>query len=155
MAHFEHSSVIGAPRTEVFEFVANLDNLRRLMPPDYKIEPTAPTSKLKVGTEFEMRMTRIGISVLWGGVIEEVIPNEVFRDRQSHGPFALWVHTHKFEDHGQGTLHTDLIEYDVPFGLMGKLADDLFVRHELKRIFTFRHKKIQEFLAKNIPEVQI
>src|SRR5690348_12764488 len=112
MAHFEYSTVIAAPKAKVFEFLTDIENLKSIMEPTYKIELTTPVTKMKVGEEYEIRVTRYGISVLWGIVIEEFKPHEMFRDRQSHGPFSLWVHTHKFEDHGQGTLLTDVIEYD-------------------------------------------
>jgi ligand-binding SRPBCC domain-containing protein len=146
MAHFEFSSVLPFPRKDVFEFSTNPENLPLIMN-DYKIEPTSPITKMKKGAEYEIRVTRYGISVIWGIVVEEFVPGEMFRDRQSHGPFSLWVHTHKFEDHGQGTLLTELIEYDLPFGLFGKLADDLLVKRELHRLFEGRHARTQELLG--------
>jgi len=142
MAHFEYSSVIPASREKVFDYASDMENVPEIMSSDYKIEPTSPVTKIKKGSEYELRITRMGVSVLWGVVIEEIEPGHFVRNRQSHGPFALWVHTQKFEDHGQETLVTDFIEYDVPFGLFGKLADDLFVRRDLQSIFAHRHEKI-------------
>jgi ligand-binding SRPBCC domain-containing protein len=147
MAHFEYSSIIPAPRPQVFDYASDVSNLGEIMAANYKIELTSPAPKLKKGSEYEIRITRVGVSVLWGIVIEEVIPSEIVRDRQSHGPFSLFVHTQKFEDHGQGTLLTDLIEYDVPFGLLGKIADDLFVRRDLVNIFKNRHNRISRHFA--------
>ena len=148
MAHFEHSSVISAARNQVFDYVSNINSLPEIMSVDYKIESTAPVGKLKVGSEYEIKITRMGISVAWSIVIEDVVPNVFVRDRQSRGPFALWIHTQKFEDHGESTLLTDLIEYDVPFGLLGKLADDIFIRRDLENIFRHRHQKILEHFEK-------
>src|SRR5450755_1954682 len=135
MAHFEHSSIIPGKRNQVFEYVSNINSLPEIMSADYKIEATSPVGKLKVGSEYEIKITRMGISVAWNIVIEDIVVNEFVRDRQSRGPFALWIHTQKFEDHGESTLLTDIIEYDVPFGLLGKLADDIFVRRDLENIF--------------------
>lgn len=146
MAHFEYSAVISAPRSKVYDFLTDITNLKLIMAPDYKIELTSPLTKMKAEEEYQLRVTRYGISMLWGVMIEDFKPNEEFRDRQTYGPFALWVHTHKFEDHGPGTLLTDLIEYDVPFGLIGKLADDIIIRRELQKIFRHRHEKLQSLL---------
>ena len=122
------------------------------MPQDYKIELVSPAQKARKGVEYELRITRYGISVIWNAFVEEFVENELFRDRQAKGPFSLWVHTHKFEDHGQGTLITDLIEYDLPFGIFGKLAEDLFLSRDLQRVFDFRHRKIQgHFTPKTQP----
>jgi ligand-binding SRPBCC domain-containing protein len=151
MAHFEFSSIIAAPRKDVFDYVSDVSNLGQIMSTDYKIEGTMPFTKMKQGAEYEVRLTRAGISVLWGIVIEELVPGERVRDRQSHGPFSLFVHTQKFEDHGAGTLLTDFIEYDVPFGLFGKLADDLFIRRDLAKVFSHRHDKINRFFVQAPP----
>jgi ligand-binding SRPBCC domain-containing protein len=147
MAHFEHSSVIAAPRSKVFNFIADIKNLNTIMQPEYKTELVSPANKMAQGEEYELRVSRFGISVLWGVLIEEFKPEEMFRDRQTHGPFALWLHTHKFEDHGQGTLLHDVIEYDVPFGLLGKLLDDVVIRRELSQLFQSRHQKIQSMVS--------
>jgi hypothetical protein len=45
----------------------------------------------------------------------------------------------KFEEHGPTqTLVTDIVEYEIPFGILGKLADDFFIRHDLKNILEHR-----------------
>jgi len=152
MAHFEYSSIIPGPRKEVYNYVSDIDSLPEIMSSDYKIEATSPAGKIQKGGEYEIKITRMGISVAWGIVIEDFNEGEFMRDRQSHGPFSLWVHTQKFEDHGQGTLLTDLIEYDVPFGILGKLADDLFVRHDLKHIFKRRHDNIGRYFGTRTKE---
>lgn len=146
MAHFEHSSVIQAPRKQVFDFFSDPNNLEKMIPPGYRVELTSPAVKLKKGSEYELRVSRYGFSVLWGVVVEDFVPGEMFRDRQSHGPFSLWLHTHKFEDHGQGTLLTDIIEYDISFGLLGKLAQDIFVSRDLRHVFEFRHRRLKELI---------
>ncbi|MBK9294057.1 MAG: SRPBCC family protein [Oligoflexia bacterium] len=142
MAHFEYSSIIPAPKEKVFDFYSDFKNIPSLMPEDYKITPESPLLKIKKGSEIEARCSKFGISVLWKIIIEEVDPPSMFRERQVFGPFSLWVHTRRFEDHSQGTLLIDSIEYDLAFGILGKLAQDLYVSKELKRVFEFRHKEI-------------
>jgi ligand-binding SRPBCC domain-containing protein len=148
MAHFEYSSVIHAPREAVFKAHADIKILGQIMPDEYRIDVTGPEpSEFSKGAEFELKVTRAGVSVSWGTVIEDVVPGESFRDRQTYGPFDMWIHTHRFEEHGPNTLVTDFVEYDLPGGILGKLADDLFVRRELKRIFEIRHQKLGALLA--------
>ena len=148
MAHFESSVVISAPRHQVFEFHRKVQSFIKLMPDGVKAEPTAPTTLFDKGVEFELRITSYGISIVWSGVIEEFEGDVYFVDRQTDGPFTLWLHTHRFEDHGEGTLLTDIVEYDVPFGLFGKLADDLYIRSQMARFFEIRHKKTKEIFEK-------
>ncbi len=148
MAHFEFSSVIEAPQDEVFKFITEPVNLQKIMPADYHVTSTAPIPPMKKGAEYEIRISRYGVSVAWGILIEEMTPGEMFRDRQTSGPFSVWVHTHSLEGHGQGTLMKDIIEYDVAFGLFGKLAQDLYIKRELQRIFAHRHQKTQELIKR-------
>ncbi len=148
MAHFEYSSVIPTAKNSVFEFICNIKNLPLIMPPDYKIELTSPPSSLKKGEEYEIKVSRFGISVVMNMTLEEAAENEMIRERQSQGPFSQWIHTHKVDDHGEGTLMTDIIDFDVSFGILGKLAQDLFINRDLERIFRFRHEKTITLLNK-------
>ncbi len=145
MAHYEHSTIIPAKRAEVFDHYSHIENLLNALPHSIKAETTGPVPKFEKGVEFEVRGTRYGVSLLWSGIIEDFEKDHYYIDRQIDGPFSLWIHTHKFEDHASGTLVTDLIEYDLPFGLFGKLLDDLYVRRELKKFFDFRHAQVKKF----------
>ena len=39
---------------------------------------------------------------------------------------------------------TDIVHYKLPLGFMGRIANALFVRNEVEKIFNFRFKKIDE-----------
>ncbi len=147
MAHFEFSSLIKAPRAQVFAFMTNPESLAAIIPPDYKLEPMSLISQFKKGLEYDLRVSRYGISILWGILIEDFEAGVMYRDRQTHGPFSLWLHTHRFDDHGQGTIMKDVVEYDLAFGLFGKLALDLYAKRELERVFTARHARLQELIG--------
>ncbi|MFI5206268.1 MAG: hypothetical protein ACHQVK_04995, partial [Candidatus Paceibacterales bacterium] len=77
MAHFEYSSIISAPPEKVFEFITSPPNLANIMPPDYKLVFTGATAPFKKGSEYEFRLARYGVSVLWSVYIEEVEPNKL------------------------------------------------------------------------------
>jgi ligand-binding SRPBCC domain-containing protein len=58
---------------------------------------------------------------------------------QIRGPYSLWEHTHTFEEDGSGaTIITDRVRYSIPFGPLGGIAERLFVRRDLKKIFDYR-----------------
>lgn len=147
MAHFEYSSVINFPKKDVFAFFSDINNVLKITPPEFKVEFTAPIPKFKKGAEVELKVGRFGISMPFHVLIEDIQDMVSFRDRQTNGPFTVWIHTHRFEDHAEGTVLTDVIEYDLPYGLFGKLADDVIVSRELNKLFEYRHKKTSELLA--------
>ena len=69
-------------------------------------------------------------------------------DEQRVGPYKLWLHSHELEEIGEGTQMKDTIRYLVPFGPIGLIANFLFVRPTLKRIFDYRREKLEEILER-------
>jgi hypothetical protein len=42
----------------------------------------------------------------------------------------------------------DIIDYKVPFGLLGQLVQPIFVKPKLEEIFEYRTKKLEELFGK-------
>jgi ligand-binding SRPBCC domain-containing protein len=78
--------------------------------------------------------------------------NESFSDVQAKGPFRLWEHRHEFEaatrNGREGTIVRDLVEYDIGFGLAGRLVQGLFVAGQIRRTFAHRHRTLETLLAR-------
>lgn len=55
-----------------------------------------------------------------------------FRDSQVRGAFARFDHDHLFHADGDVTIMIDVFDYESPFGLLGKLADLLFLRRYME-----------------------
>jgi len=70
-----------------------------------------------------------------------------FRDRQLAGPFAHYLHTHRFVPSPEGDRLEDELEWSLPGGPLGALADG-FVRREFARLFAWRHAVTREDLAR-------
>src|SRR5688500_16274219 len=104
MAYFEYSSIIPAARDEVFEFHRSIENIIYILPDSFHADLMAPAAPLDKGVDFEVKLTRYGVSLAWSGIVEEYNAPESYVDRQVEGPFSLWVHTHKFEEHAAGTV---------------------------------------------------
>ncbi len=88
-----------------------------------------------------------GFPLYWMTEITQVKDREYFIDEQRFGPYALWHHQHHFMQTDGGTLMTDIVHYKNPLGLLGRLANRLFVRKKLKQIFDYRYKKIEELFG--------
>jgi ligand-binding SRPBCC domain-containing protein len=81
-----------------------------------------------------------GIPIRWQSEIAVWHPPQHFVDRQTKGPYSLWVHEHTFEDHDGGTVIGDNVEYAVPGG---SLVQKLLVAPDLERIFKYRHQILE------------
>jgi len=138
-----------APRAEVFAFFSDPANLERLTPPwlNFRIVTPAPLPRGE-GALFEYRLKVRGVPLFWRTLIEQWDEGHGFVDRQLVGPYALWHHTHRFEDLPDGgTRITDRVRYRVGFGLLGRLATWLIVRRDIERIFQYRKQVIAELFS--------
>ncbi len=138
-----------APRAEVFAFFSDPSNLERLTPPwlNFRIVTPAPLPRGE-GALFEYRLKVRGVPLFWRTLIESWDEGHGFVDRQLVGPYALWHHTHRFEDLPDGgTRITDRVRYRVGFGFIGRLATWLLVRRDIERIFQYRKQVIAALFA--------
>lgn len=141
------STRIARPRAEVFEFFADAANLERLTPPELRFHIVTPLPiAMAEGTEIDYQLRLFGASFDWKTLISRWEPGVMFADEQLKGPYASWVHTHRFEDADGGTLVSDEVRYRLPFFPLGELALPI-VRLQLARIFAFRARRIGELLA--------
>ena len=142
MAHLNCSLVVPGPIKEVFDFLCYPRRVPYLLDAKVEVEIVNADPELHRGAEFTYLMTRMGISQQVRFRVEEMTKGTVLIYRQTEGVFRKWVHTQKFSTHGRNeTLVTDVVEYELPFGLVGHLLDDLLFRKDLRFILDSRLKK--------------
>lgn len=142
------STHLPLPREQVFAFFADAANLGRITPAElgFVIRTPRPID-MHEGTLIDYVISLHGIPMSWRTRITSWMPPFHFADEQLSGPYALWVHEHRFADApGGGTLMHDEVRYRLPFGRMGELAHPL-VRRQLLRIFEHRRHMVAELLG--------
>jgi ligand-binding SRPBCC domain-containing protein len=158
------------PVETTFAFFADPANLPRLMPAwqrarideaIYMPPPPPPfefpgAGKINAGTGTRLKITILPvpfspIRVPWLAVIEDFQWLHGFCDVQQRGPFKYWRHCHTVVADTRsgvtGTMLHDAVEYEVPLGALGDLANSLFVKRQLAATFRFRQKRTLELLA--------
>lgn len=140
----ERAQRIPRPRDEVFAFFADAANLETITPPFLRFRILSPLPiEMRPGARIDYALSLAGVPFRWRTRITEWQPGRRFVDEQEAGPYAVWRHTHQFEDEGASTLMRDRVEYAVPFGPIGRAAHLLFVERALDRIFDFRQEAIR------------
>jgi len=136
---------------EAWDFFSNPANLQKITPQniDFKILSKLNSVKIYSGQIIEYKIRPFfGISFYWKTEIIEVKDKEFFIDEQRKGPYNLWHHEHHFRSIDGGVEMKDIVQYKNPFGIFGKLANWLFIKRKLKKIFEFRFKKVEELFGK-------
>lgn len=128
-------------RDRVFEFFSDPGNLDRLTPAWLKFSLLSPPrTAITQGTRLDYRLRLRGIPIRWQSEIAVWEPPHRFVDRQTRGPYSLWLHEHTFEESDHGTIVGDNVEYAVPGGA---LVQRLLVAPDLEKIFAYRHHALQ------------
>ncbi len=137
---FVKQSVIRATPDRVFAFHEQPDVLQRLLPPWESARIIQSAKISDIGAQAIIETTIFGpFSVRW--VAEHTLydPPHVFEDVQVKGPFRTWRHRHIIEPHADGAVLRDEIDYEPPFGILGRTFAPLLIERRLKKLFEFRH----------------
>lgn len=71
-----------------------------------------------------------------------------FVDEQLKGKFKSFKHQHFFEEKNGFVIMQDLLQYETPFGIFGKLFDILFLKRHLTRFILYRNQIIKKISEK-------
>jgi ligand-binding SRPBCC domain-containing protein len=84
-------------------------------------------------------------------ITEFDFPNR-FVDEMEKGAFKRFYHVHEFIEKANGTLMIDTFDYTSPFGLVGKLADRVFLEQYMKEFFITRNRYIKKIAEEKVSE---
>jgi ligand-binding SRPBCC domain-containing protein len=149
MPILERSCIVRAPIDEVFAFHLDTRNAARISPRTMPVLDVRGAFPLSQGDEVEIvvRLWPTPFRQTWRVRAERIERPTLVLDVMLSGPFPRWLHEHRFEDLGDGSTRlTDHVDYRLPLGALGALADRLVVRHLLGRTFGFRQARTRELL---------
>lgn len=67
-----------------------------------------------------------------------------FIDEMLEGDFKVFVHTHHFKKVENGTIMIDQLNYEVPYGLIGRLVDRFYLFNYLVKLLETRNLLIKQ-----------
>ncbi|MFB6122318.1 MAG: SRPBCC family protein [Haloferacaceae archaeon] len=158
MAVYERRTRVSAPLDDVWDFHSRASGLEALTPdwmhmrvesvhgPDG--DPGPPV--LEAGSRICLSVQPFGVGPRqhWTSVItdrERADGTAYFRDEMAEGPFARWIHTHRFFADGDETVVSDRVEYRLPGGRFGRALSPL-ARVGFEPMFRHRHRQTRELL---------
>lgn len=135
---------------QAWDFLSNPNNLSEITPKymNFKILCGAERS-IYPGQIIQYKVSPIlGLNLKWVTEITHVLDKEYFVDEQRFGPYSLWHHKHFIKEIDGGIEMVDIVDYKLPFGILGQLAHPIFVKNKLKQIFEFRENKLNQLFGK-------
>lgn len=132
-----------------WEFLSDPKNLQR-------ITPEAMGFNILAGADRKMFSGQVihytvspfpGITTKWVTEITHVENGKYFVDEQRFGPYALWHHKHFIREIEGGVEMEDIIDYKIPFGILGQMLHPILVKPQLKKIFAHREKALKELFG--------
>ncbi len=135
---------VRAPAQRVFDLSRSID---------LHVESTAQTAERAVagrtsgliclGEEVTWEATHFGIKQRLTTQIVAFDAPHHFRDTMVRGTFQRFDHDHYFESDGDHTRMRDVFDYTSPLGVLGRMADVLFLEAYMRRFLQTRNELIK------------
>jgi len=137
---FELETAIDAPPERVFDLARSIDLHTASITTHHETAVAGVTTGL-IGPAASVTWRARHFFVTFRATVRITAfdPPRYFRDEMVSGPFAKFAHDHHFKPTGHGTLMRDAFEYDSPFGILGELADALYLRGHMVRLLQERN----------------
>lgn len=144
MRTFRHSFTVNADIDRVWEFYTDIGHLSIISPPRMQIRLVKSTHQ-KIVQGSEVWLTGILLTRSnWHSIITSLAPYE-YVDAMLAGRFRVWKHVHAFRKQGDATEVIDEIDYELHYGLLGRLFEG-YVYSQLEKIFAHRKEATKKAL---------
>ncbi|MGC1514770.1 MAG: SRPBCC family protein [Maribacter sp.] len=144
---------------KAWDFLSNPGNLKEITPEHMGFHILSGADRpMFAGQIIQYKVSPFpGYTTKWITEITHVEKGSYFVDEQRFGPYALWHHKHFIKNIDGGVEMEDIIDYKIPFGILGQIAHPLIVKKQLLDIFNYREQKLKELFGtiENIPNTLI
>ena len=147
----KRTQVIKADINQIWEFISSPKNLKKITPKHMGFEITSDNKedKMYAGMIISYKVKpMLNIPLKWVTEITHVKEKKYFVDEQRVGPYKMWHHEHIFEIKKEGVLMTDIISYVPPFGILGTIANLMFIKKRVNTIFDYRNIVLEKMFKK-------
>jgi ligand-binding SRPBCC domain-containing protein len=133
-----------------WDFFSNPSNLKLITPEYMGFDVKTETPKeMYEGLIIAYKVSPLlSIPMEWVTEITHVRDKSFFVDEQRVGPYKLWHHDHHFKELEGGVEMIDIVSYQPPFGILGKLVHPFIIRPKLEQIFAYRIQKVNSIFNK-------
>ncbi|MGR9050450.1 SRPBCC family protein [Halobacillus faecis] len=144
-----HRTFIEAPTHVCFDLARNVDvHTQTTSKTNEKAVAGVTEGWMEEGDEVTWEATHFGIRQRLTARITEMDRPHRFVDVMVKGAFHSFTHTHEFFEKAWGTVMVDTFDYQSPLGLLGLMADRLFLEKYMKGFIERRANELKK-MAEN------
>jgi ligand-binding SRPBCC domain-containing protein len=145
MPRIETGMVISAPIERVFDLSRSIDVHQKSQSAHQETAIAGKTSGLiEQGEDVTWEAVHFGVRQRLTSRIVSMTRPTHFRDCMVAGAFRRFDHDHFFDEIPLGgTLVRDVFDYEAPLGVLGRLADRLFLERYMRGLLEARNQVIK------------
>lgn len=149
MYYRKYSQILPISIEACWEFFSSPSNLKMIIPKHLQFElTTQQPNHIYEGQIITYTLKPLwNLRIEWVTEITHVQKYLYFIDEQRLGPYKFWHHEHWFQPVAQGVEITDMIYYQMPFGVLGNILHELKVKKDLDDIFAFRTTTLEKMFG--------
>lgn len=145
MPVIKYTTFIEAPISRCFDLARDVD-VHTITTSTTNERAVAGVTKglLKKGDSVTWEATHFGVRQRLTARITEMNAPYTFTDELVKGAFHSFTHRHTFIEQGMGRIMEDVFDYKSPLGILGKLADRLFLERYIRNFIVSRSKELKK-----------
>lgn len=141
MPIIEITTTVAAPAERVFDLARSIDlHTASTSGTNEQAVAGVTTGLIGAGDEVTWRAKHFGVWQRLTVRITEFNRPVHFRDVMLRGAFKRMAHDHYFESVGRETLMRDVFDFESPFGIFGRIADQLFLKRYMQSFLLDRNQ---------------
>jgi len=140
------STSINAPIEVVFNLSRSID-LHKISTAHTNEEAIAGVTSglIGMGESVTWRAKHLGITQRLTSKITAFMQPHSFTDEMVAGPFESFKHDHFFATDGGVVVMTDVFDYKSPLGVLGRIADVIFLKNYMTALLNERNRVVKQY----------
>ncbi|WP_343319592.1 SRPBCC family protein [Arthrobacter sp. TMP15] len=137
---FRCTTRTGMPKPQLFDLARSIDAHEESMAHSREKAVAGVTSGLiSLGEEVTWQAWHFGLPLRMTSRITQMETPNYFIDEQVKGPFRKFRHVHEFSEDTEATTMIDQIEFEAPYGLLGRLVEKLILARYMQKLIESRN----------------
>jgi ligand-binding SRPBCC domain-containing protein len=149
MKTIKYNTLIDCTIEELFDFHLDSNNITKITPKNIKVDILNDDTYTYEGKILKLEITKFLIPLSWEVKIEKIQSPNIVIDKAISSPFKYWRHQHIFTKKGNMCELKDIIEYEIPFGILGKIFEP-FIELDITKMFEYRHIQTKKILESKL-----